>query len=53
MNDLVIQNTGALAISATDRLCILTAWEALSVNSRRCYEGAWDRCGQWLAEKGF
>ena len=48
MNDLVIPDTGVLTISDSDRIRIAAAWEALSVNSRRCYQGAWDRCGQWL-----
>jgi hypothetical protein len=52
MNELVISDTGALAISEQDRIRVAAAWEALSVNSRRSYQGAWDRCG-WLVEKGL
>ena len=55
MNDLVRidrqslpvgQDAGALTIGDRDRIRISAAWEALSLNSRRCYQGAWDRCGQ-------
>ena len=46
MNDLVISDTGALAINDQDRIRIVAAWEALLINSRRSYQGAWDRCGQ-------
>ena len=53
MNDLVISDGGALATSDSDRIRIAAAWEALSVNSRRSYQGAWDRCGQWLTDKGI
>ena len=53
MNDLMIQANGALTISDSDRIRISAAWEALSVNSRRSYQGAWDRCGQWLTDKGI
>ena len=53
MNGLVVSNTGALVTSDSDRIRIAAAWEALSVNSRRSYQGAWDRCGQWLADEGF
>lgn len=34
MNDLMIQHSGALTISDSDRIRISAAWEALSVNSR-------------------
>ena len=51
MNDLVISDTGALTISDSDRIRIAAAWEALSVNSRRSYQGSWDRCGQWLTDR--
>ena len=47
------QAAGALTISASDRIRIAAAWEALSVNSRRSYQGAWDRCGQWLTDRGI
>ena len=47
------QAAGALTISASDRIRIAAAWEALSINSRRSYQGAWDRCGQWLADRGI
>ena len=53
MNDLILQDSGALAISERDRIRISAAWEALSVNSRRSYQGVWDRCGQWLTDKGI
>ena len=54
MNDLIMaQDTGVLTISDRDRIRISAAWEALSVNSRRSYQGAWDRCGQWLADRGI
>ena len=53
MNDLVISDTGTLAIGEQDRIRVAAAWEALSVNSRRSYQGAWDRCGQWLADRGI
>ena len=53
MNDLAIPDTGVLTISDSDRIRIATAWEALSVNSRRSYQGAWERCGQWLTDKGL
>ena len=53
MNDLILQDSGALAISEWDRIRISAAWEALSVNSRRSYQGAWDRCGQWLTDRGI
>ena len=53
MNGLVVSNTGALVTSDSDRIRIAAAWEALSVNSRRSYQGAWDRCGQWLTNKGI
>ena len=53
MNDLILQDSGALTISASDRIRVAAAWEALSVNSRRSYQGAWDRCGQWLTDKGI
>ena len=39
MNDLMIQNGGALTISDSDRIRVAAAWEALSVNSRRSYQG--------------
>ena len=52
MSDLILQDSGALTISESDRIRIAAAWEALSVNSRRSYQGAWDRCGQWLTDKG-
>ena len=25
----------------------------MSVNSRRCYQGAWNKCGQWLTYRGI
>ena len=54
MNDLMIlHDSGALTISDSDRIRIAAAWEALSVNSRRSYQGAWDRCGQWLTDSGI
>ena len=53
MNDLMIQDGGALTLSDSDRIRVAAAWEALSVNSRRSYQGAWDRCGQWLADRGI
>ena len=53
MNDLMLQDSGALTISDSDRIRIAAAWEALSVNSRRSYQGAWDRCGQWLTDRGI
>ena len=53
MNDLAIPDTGVLTISDSDRIRIATAWEALFVNSRRSYQGAWERCGQWLTDKGL
>ena len=53
MSDLILQDSGALTISESDRIRIAAAWEALSVNSRRSYQGAWDRCGQWLADRGI
>ena len=62
MNDLVRtdrqslpvgQDARALTIGDRDRIRISAAWEALSLNSRRCYQGAWDRCGQWLSENGL
>ena len=49
MNDLILQDSGVLTISDSDRIRIAAAWEALSVNSRRSYQGAWDRCGKWLS----
>ena len=39
MNDLILQDSRALAISDSDRIRISAAWEALSVNSRRSYQG--------------
>ena len=53
MNDLMIQDGGALTLSDSDRIRVAAAWEALSVNSRRSYQGAWDRCGQWLTDRGL
>ena len=53
MNYLMTQDGGALTISDSDRIRIVAAWEALSVNSRRSYQGAWDRCGQWLTDRGI
>ena len=53
MNDLMIQDGGALTLSDSDRIRVAAAWEALSVNSRRSYQGAWDRCGQWLTDRGI
>ena len=53
MNELITQNSGALTISDSDRIRIAAAWEALSVNSRRSYQGAWERCGQWLTDRGI
>ena len=53
MNDLAIPDTGVLTISDSDRIRIATAWEALFVNSRRSYQGAWERCAQWLTDKGL
>ena len=53
MNDLILQDSGALAVSERERIRIAAAWEALSVNSRRSYQGAWEKCGQCLAEKGL
>ena len=53
MSDLILQGSGALTISESDRIRIAAAWEALSVNSRRSYQGAWDRCGQWLTDRGI
>ena len=54
MNDLMIlHDSGALTLSDSDRIRVAAAWEALSVNSRRSYQGAWDRCGQWLADRGI
>ena len=53
MNDLAIPDTGVLTISDSDRIRIATAWEALSVNSRLSYQGEWERCGQWLTDKGL
>ena len=53
MSDLIIKDSGALTIRDSDRIRIAAAWEALSVNSRRSYQGAWDRCGQWLTDKGI
>ena len=53
MNDLAIPDTGVLTISDSDRIRIVTAWEALFVNSRRSYQGAWERCVQWLTDKGL
>ena len=53
MNDLMIQDGGALTLSDSDRIRVAAAWEALSVNSRRSYQGAWDRCGQWLTNRGL
>ena len=34
MNDLMIQDGGALTLSDSDRIRIAAAWEALSANSR-------------------
>lgn len=51
MSNLIIQDGGALTITDGDKIRIATAWEALSVNSRRSYQGAWDQCGQWLTDK--
>ena len=53
MSDLILQDSGALTISDSDRIRLSAAWEALSVNSRRSYQGAWDRCGQWLTDRGI
>ena len=53
MNELILQDSGALTISDSDRIRIAAAWKALSVNSRRSYQGAWDRCGQWLTDRGI
>ena len=53
MNNLILQESGALTITDSDRIRIPAAWEALSVNSRRCYQGVWDRCGQWLTDRGI
>lgn len=52
MNDLILQDSGALTISASDRIRISAAWKALAANSRWSYEGAWARCGR-LSEKDF
>ena len=40
MNELILQDSGALTISDSDRIRIAAAWKALSVNSRRSYQGA-------------
>ena len=53
MNDLMIQDGRALTLSDSDRIRVAAAWEALSVNSRRSYQGAWDRCGEWLTDRGI
>jgi site-specific recombinase XerD len=53
MNNLILQDSGVLTISEQDRIRIAAAWEALSVNSRRSYQGAWDRCGKWLIDRGI
>ena len=53
MNELILQDSGALTISDSDRIRIAAAGKALSVNSRRSYQGAWDRCGQWLTDRGI
>ena len=53
MNDLMIQDGGALTLSDSDRIRIAAAWEALSANSRRNYQGAWTRCRQWLDDRGM
>ena len=39
MNDLVMNHSGVLTLSDSDRIRIAAAWEALSVNSRRSYQG--------------
>ena len=52
MTDLVISDTGALAINEQDRIRIAAVWEALSVHSRRSYQGVWDRYGQWISDRG-
>ena len=53
MNDLILQDSKALAISDSDRIRIAAAWEALSTNSRRNYQGAWTRCREWLNDQGM
>ena len=53
MNDLMVEHSGALTISDSDRIRISAAWEALSANSRRNYQGAWTRCRQWLNDRGM
>ena len=53
MNNLILRDSGALTVSDSDRIRIAAAWEALSVNSRRSYQGAWDRCGEWLTDRGI
>lgn len=53
MNDLMISDGGELTISDSNRIRIAAAWEALSANSRRNYQGAWTRCGQWLNDRGM
>ena len=53
MNDLILRDSGTLTISDSDRIRIAAAWEALSANSRRNYQGAWGRCSQWLNDRGM
>lgn len=53
MTDLMLRDTGARIISDRDRVRIETAWEALSVNSRCAYQGAWARCDKWLTDNGI
>lgn len=56
MNVLSIVESHQFAIETqtqTRSVRIAAAWEILSVNSRRSYQGAWDRCGQWMKEKGL
>lgn len=45
-----IQSTGALQLTDEDKLRIGVAWDALSVNSRRAYQQAWNALQLWLQE---
>ena len=53
MNDLVLRDSGVLAINEQDRIRIAAAFKTLSVQFQRSYQGAWDRCGQWLTDRGI
>lgn len=45
--------TTDLQLTDDDKLRIGVAWEALSLNSRRAYQSAWQKINNWISEKGI